>query len=1162
VAPGAPAQPLPPPGDLGRYGGEASLGSQIQSGYYGGLAGVDRLAANLAHIADAASTGGGGSLETGNVGMTGGNLFHLFDTAVSKIAGMKGLDKGGVFKHLEDWLREQQKYREEQAAQYAGERQDLPSKFIRGGTGAVMSLPIAAAATALGGPVGGMAALGALETADQGPLNMLKGAAEGAAMGKFLHIMGPYGRPIRIPAVAGVEYAKNIAQGVDPETALANALNMGALTAIGGPGTKKVTDVLPETLPESMRFKSTLNPVQQQAVDYAVGQGIPLRAGQLTGNRYLQATEASAAHTPLGAQAAQEFGEGTQQALARKSGELAGEVHPEPVTPYEAGATASDALDRHIAELNSKENDAYKTAWQHAGKPDFDKYVPVKTRVEPVLDEAGEPTGEKRVPVFKYVNMPVDVRWMKMIARDQIPKYEYSLSTSEQSQSKAYNIYKKILKGDDYITAEQAEEALKGLKAEARGAADPNLRNVAQGAAAQMIPRLQKAIDAAVAETGQDSVAGLQAGRQLHAQKMEIADVSKKLREEPVQAFGQLTMARDAGVNYLKELAKRAPDVMPKLGRAYLDNLFDLATREGGWSRARTVFNNWENLGDQTKALLFPEPSQRNALDRFFFAAKMIGEPINPSGTAMVQAAQKAGLNPFKWAEGWVGSKLLFTPRGIKFLTGVAQNPPQSASETAAVKAQAEKIFGPPEKPPEEPPPAGAPAGGGAPPPSPQPGGGAAAETPASRKQGFIDRVREFMSGEEGASPSRRGRPMGLQELMGQPEKVLGGEEAPRELKLKATGKEGALLTSDLGQALENSVSGRYRLGKKSTPEQRKQRALESMTSDLRYALAEDDGGAGWYTDDVATMEKHLTEARPEFKDPAKMSLFKYVLGITSNGVDPEVNFDAALRGWDMYQRDGKFSAYDKTKTSEFGNPKGLGLTFRANGYEGAMNRLSQLITDKGEAGAAEWLQTKHPVSELKKYYKDVPGKAGEERYGSYIFGEKVGAFGSNLNGIHTELTADKWWSRSWNRWMGTLMDTDAAGNVRFDDEGNPLLQDTPRNEGERNLMRETAANVAKDLGLKVSELQAILWYAEQRLYRFYGIDASSVSYADAARKQFGRAAGPPENAGNRGPSEGGRPNADDAKAGRGSPQIPQGLPGPGSQGAGKKVTGPKPGPR
>ena len=715
VAPASqPQQPAPAGGpDLGRFGQYAQFGRQLASGYYTGLGALDHLIGNISSMADAASN----------------------------IPSLTGVPKLDIYKHIENWARGQQQYREQQAAEMSGGQDNLPAKLVRGTAAAVTGLPVMLAATALGGPVAGFGVLGGLENLDQGFKATLMGATEGALAGKFYQFVGPLGRPVKVPLVGLANYFQLRADGADPETAFSNAVTPALMSGME-PGTvparetgaflkESLTPRLPESLPESLRPKSTLNPVQQQASDYALEQGIPRTAGQITGNRYLQALEASSAHTPLGAPAAQEFGEGTQQALVRKAGELAGEVQPQPVTPYEGGKAASAALDRNIAELNSKENDAYGTAWQHAGDPQFDKSVPVRTQVEPVLDEIGQPTGDStRVPVYKDVNMPVDVRWMKAIAQKEIPKYEF-LSAAEQSQSKAYNIYKNILKGDDYITAEQAEEALKGFKAEARGAEDPNLRNVSQGASARMIPRLQQSIDAAVAETGQDSVAGLQAGRQLHAQKMEIADVSDKLREEPVQAFNQLTMAKDAGVDYLKQVAQTAPDVMPKLGRAYLDNLFDLATQEGGWTRARTVFNNWENLGDQTKALLFPEPAQRQALDRFFFAAKMIGEPINPSGTAMVSAAQKAGLNPFKWAEGWLGSRLLFTPRGIKFLTGIAQDPPQSASESAAVKAQAQKIFGPPTKPPEEPP-EGPPTGGGPPtPPGGAGGAGGISRTPA-----------------------------------------------------------------------------------------------------------------------------------------------------------------------------------------------------------------------------------------------------------------------------------------------------------------------------------------------------------------------------------------------------------------------------------------------
>jgi len=358
-------------------------------------------------------------------------------------------------------------------------------------------------------------------------------------------------------------------------------------------------------------------------------------------------------------------------------------------------------------------------------------------------------------------------------------------------------------------------------------------------------------------------------------------------------------------------------------------------------------------------------------------------------------------------------------------------------------------------------------------------------------------------------------------------------------------------VTSDLGQVLQDTVSSKNRLDpiRRGMPDWeidlRRQRAIGQMQEDVRYGMDHSGDARDWYTKMVEEMEGHLQQNRPEFGDPNKRSLFKYLLGITSNGVDPEINFGAALKGWDMYLRDGKFSAYDPTQQSEFGNPKGLGLTFRANSYEGAMQRLNQLVQDKGEAGAVEWLKSKHPVKELREYYPNLKGKASDQRLGAYVFGEKVGAFGSNLNGIHSELTADKWWSRTWNRWMGTIMATDAQGNPIVDEEtGMPALQDAPRNETERNLMRETAGKVAGDLGLSVDELQAVLWYTELSLYRAHGVDASSIGYGEAARKYFSRGAiQPAANAADRGPAAGTRANAKPGATQRSAPKAPRRIP-------------------
>ena len=230
----------------------------------------------------------------------------------------------------------------------------------------------------------------------------------------------------------------------------------------------------------------------------------------------------------------------------------------------------------------------------------------------------------------------------------------------------------------------------------------------------------------------------LRNGRNLHYQKTQVADVADALRNEPVQAFGQMTMAKDAGVDFLKKIASKAPDIMPRLGRAWLDNVFDLASREGDWRKAQTILNKWNDLGNKTKALMFPEASLRQALERFFLGQKMTGIQLNPSGTALVTATQKAMANPLGWAQGWIGGRALYTPRGIRLLLKSTENPPTTPAAAAALKSEATKILGPPEEPPEGPPSGGGPSSG-----PPAPTGGNLADTLQGQADAAIQRMRD-----------------------------------------------------------------------------------------------------------------------------------------------------------------------------------------------------------------------------------------------------------------------------------------------------------------------------------------------------------------------------------------------------------------------------------
>jgi hypothetical protein len=336
------------------------------------------------------------------------------------------------------------------------------------------------------------------------------------------------------------------------------------------------------------------------------------------------------------------------------AGDLQSQVSPSPESPETAGRAVQQGLQQQIEMHGQAAEQGYERAWAGRGQKQFTHVVPL--RVDP---DGSIIRGE--------VNMPVDVRDIKDSAEPLRQEMEWALSHSEQSQSRAYNVLEKLVNGDDFVPAWQAERALSALKDMARVKSASGVKDTAQGTAAFLVPQLQENIDAAVAATGKDALQGLQQGRAQHASKMEVAEVADQLRKEPVQAFGQLTWQEDTGVDFLRKIKQYAPQTLPKIGRAYVQQLFDEAAREGGFQRARTVLNQWEKLGPETKKLLYGDPKLISSLDNLFRGAEIVSRRPNPSGTALVQSA--TSTNPMRWVAGWLGSKAFFTPKYIDLLT-------------------------------------------------------------------------------------------------------------------------------------------------------------------------------------------------------------------------------------------------------------------------------------------------------------------------------------------------------------------------------------------------------------------------------------------------------------------------------------------------------------
>lgn len=206
--------------------------------------------------------------------------------------------------------------------------------------------------------------------------------------------------------------------------------------------------------------------------------------------------------------------------------------------------------------------------------------------------------------------------------------------------------------------------------------------------------------------------------------------------------------------------------------------------------------------------------------------------------------------------------------------------------------------------------------------------------------------------------------------------------------------------------------------------------------------------------------------------------------------------------GGALYQRHrgkGRLRKINLPIPDEHGRLQPKGWNSRGEQVEQGVERLKKLIELKGNKGAADWLLAEHPDAEFQTLFGMTPkheqvGESGDLP-GSFILGPKFGAFAQNLHANAADgakyaqwLTADKWWSRTWNRFLGTLV---------IDKKTH---QESPRGPAERQLMVEAAKRAVKMAGLgNVAELQAVLWYYEQALWRTLGARARSSSFLDGA---------------------------------------------------------------
>ena len=292
-------------------------------------------------------------------------------------------------------------------------------------------------------------------------------------------------------------------------------------------------------------------------------------------------------------------------------------------------------------------------------------------------------------------------------------------------------------------------------------------------------------------------------------------------------------------------------------------------------------------------------------------------------------------------------------------------------------------------------------------------------------------------------------------------------------------------------------VSKKLANPKEVTEEDKVNVAVQQGLKEVITAIEESDEGIiheslKWYG---TRFEKTLDLAGEEVRlDTPEDDLFlTTVIGIQSQGAEVQAQYNTAINSYNYYDENGTFDYRTSPNTGKpvvySQNQKGKDVI--VGGIQpGALlinhKKLESLIGKFGKEKAMNWLITKHTGKEIQEVLESVglkrPAhiKVGGEYYGSRVFGRKIGNFISNLAGKSDVATYDRWWVRTWNRWLGTP--------TRMQ-KGEEKVQESPRGNIEEDLMNEAIDNIAKTLteatGYKFTPpaVQAVLWYYEKELY-------------------------------------------------------------------------------
>lgn len=469
-------------------------------------------------------------------------------------------------------------------------------------------------------------------------------------------------------------------------------LGPSAYSAAGDAG------IIPKAITIPRNVENVNNPVTEQALS-SVAPRIRMTPGQRAGQQGLQTAERNLKNMPGTSTEAEQFYQGAQDDIAKEGQRLVAQQGGQITNPYGAGQEVQKALKNYIQQQKEGADNLYNDVRQSTAANV--RNVQTGTAKSSLVDANGNPIT---TPIMTPMETPVDLAPIRARLEPVYSDLANNLTPVKQASSPAFTALKNLMERQDLqqMPAMDFDKFLGALKSITRDGQSGELSTQSQRLASQVISSGENALDRALAAAGPNVKTTLQQARDAvksyHNADEFLTDIQRKPNEpyEPAAIYDNLANGGDRVTNTLKMLQGNViqPDqTLATVGRTYLQEMMDKATREGGWGRSAGVSADWNKLGPETKQLLFGPRTQQ--LDNFFLAAKKltpaVGSPTadrlaalvsyGDIGTAIAEFVGGAAMgHPMIGAAGAVGTlaktrlqpailaRLSFKPAGAQLL--------------------------------------------------------------------------------------------------------------------------------------------------------------------------------------------------------------------------------------------------------------------------------------------------------------------------------------------------------------------------------------------------------------------------------------------------------------------------------------------------------------